>query len=138
MSVLLRITKMCISLSCLTIGGLIYLGFRTETLLMFTWSKWIGMTSFVQSWRTICSNTTLPEWVIFSLPDGLWSFAYILFMDAIWMDYKNPRFIMYASILPTIAIILEFFQLFGLLSGTFDLIDLLCYLSSILFFIIIK
>lgn len=133
-----RLIKVLLSFFSIFAGGLIYLGFRTQTLALFTWADWIGVSSFVQSWRSICSSVDLPEWVRFSLPDGLWTLSFILLLDSIWMDIRNKRFIFYASLLPGIAIILEFLQLIGFLNGTFDFMDLICYFGSILFFLLLK
>ena len=138
MKKLIRSFEIILSITSLTIGGLIYLGFRNESLIMFTWANRIGASVWVQCWRDYCSHMVLPDWVLYCLPDGLWSFSCILFFDAIWMDYKNKRFIFYASILPCIAIVLEFFQLFGILSGTFDPLDLCCYVGAILLFSLLK
>ena len=79
------------------------------------------------------SNTStylkyLPEWVVYSLPDGLWVFSYVTLISAIFGNkiYGNIYGVIFL-ILPMTAILSELAQLFKLLQGTFDLVDLLCY-----------
>lgn len=61
-------------------GGFIYLLYRSLTLRMFSWLKTLGLYQMVLSWRESLGLCHLPNWVIYSLPDGLWMGAYLLLM----------------------------------------------------------
>jgi len=72
---------------------------------------------------------SLGGWVVYSLPDGLWLFSYILLMGCIWNFNLKRSF--YASFpLAFIAIGSELLQILGWVPGTFDVVDLLCYLAA--------
>ncbi|WP_241080666.1 hypothetical protein [Natranaerofaba carboxydovora] len=47
----------------LIIGGLIYIGFRPDTLLMFSWFQFLGIDSVVFVLRDYLSQFDLPSWV---------------------------------------------------------------------------
>ena len=133
-----RFIEVIFSFFCILVAGLIYFGFRPEKLAMFTWAEWLGLRDVIQTYRSVCSTVVLPEWIKYSLPDGLWTISYLLLLDSIWMDSRNRMFMLFALIMPLIAIVLEFFQLFGLLTGTFDIVDLCCYLGAITIFLFYK
>jgi hypothetical protein len=72
------------------------------------------------------------------LPAGLWLFAYMFVIDAVWGKDKNRVSMYFLYVLPLLAVASEFMQFVGLLPGTFDVMDLLSYVSAILLFLIIK
>jgi len=114
----------------LLIGGLIYVLFRALSLLMFSWYKSIGLGEILNGLRksTIPFAENIPEWILFSLPDGLWIFSYVSLMLLIWQNSISKKNISWILITPILAISSELGQLFGLITGTFDLIDLLLYI----------
>ena len=114
----------------LVLGGLIYVLFRTSSLKMFNWFEIIGLKSLTTELRKLSFQFAckIPEWILFSLPDGLWIFSYVSSMLFIWKNSVTTKNIFWISIIPILAIISETGQYFGLLSGTFDSIDLLFYL----------
>ena len=57
-----------LSLFLFFIGGMIYLMFRSESLVMFRWCETLHIREYVDSVRISC---TLPNWIVYSLPDGL-------------------------------------------------------------------
>ena len=77
-------------------------------------------------------------WVVYSLPDGLWLFAYLLIIDAIWNRYDTnvPR--LFITVLPFLALTSEFMQALRLMPGVFDWGDVASYLLAIFLFITIK
>lgn len=108
-------------------GAMIYLLFRPTHLLMFRWLDSIGLMDFVDSIRANQKN--VPEWIIYSLPDGLWMFSYCLFIGCIWdFDIRECLFIL--VILPIYAVTIEIMQYFHLVSGTFDFMDLVVFLTA--------
>jgi len=113
----------------LLVGGLIYILFRTSTLKMFSWYETIGLGELTNNMRKITFQFSdkIPEWILFSLPDGLWIFSYVSLMLFIWQNSVSIKNIFWISIIPILAIGSELGQLFGLVIGTFDIADLLLY-----------
>lgn len=111
-------------------GGMIYILFRTSSLKMFSWYQIIGLDELTNELRkfTFQFADKIPEWILFSLPDGLWIFSYVSLMLFIWKNSVSIKNIFWISIIPILAIGSEIGQLFGLVSGTFDFVDLLLYL----------
>lgn len=116
-------------LLALLLGGLIYISFRTKSLAMFQWFESISLDTAITSIRSITMplEPNLPDWFLFSFPDGLWIFSYISLMLWLWKNDRNPTTIFWIFLLPSIAIVSEVGQLFQLLPGTFDLVDILFY-----------
>lgn len=133
-----RVSEATIGFVALTIGGLIYIQYRSESLLMFDWFRDLNISDFIASIRNNAEESNVYGWVIYNMPAGLWLFAYLLIIEAIWGKDKNFLCMCYLYILPILAIVSELMQYFGFLPGTFDYLDLLSYVSAILLFTIIK
>lgn len=86
-----------------------------------------GVSDMIDALRYTVQDWRISDIVKYSLPDGLYCAAYILFIDAIWHD--DESFIKYyiISLVPLVTIISEILQYFGLVRGTFDIYDLICY-----------
>lgn len=111
----------------LACGCLIYLLFRSKSLNIYQWCNALGLSEIIDSHRYAVSTFVISEWVRYSLPDGLYCAAYILIIDAIWKnDNRLIKFII-ISLVPFITISSELLQYFGLIKGTFDMYDLICY-----------
>lgn len=134
----IRIAEAVIGFVALAIGGLIYIRYRSESLLMFDWFRSLGLTDFIEDFRNNGETSNMYGWIKFNLPAGLWLFAYMFVIDAVWGKDKNHVSTYFLYVLPLLAIVSEFMQLVGLLPGTFDIMDLLSYISAILLFVIIK
>ena len=109
----------------ITIGGLIYVCFRSKTLRFFDWIDKVGFSAVVNEIRSIAYpyKEVLPSWVVNSLPDGLWvySFSAILFFAYKKYFIQNKILLMLPFIL---ILIMEVLQLLDVISGTFDIMDL--------------
>ncbi len=70
----------------------------------------------------------MPKWVIYSLPDGLWMFSCTSLILNVWNNRLNKQSIVWIISMPAIAILSEFLQLFHLIRGTFDILDIASYL----------
>lgn len=127
-----------ISASSLFIGGMLYVIFRSDSLLMFDWFSDFGLNQEVSSLRGLYSNTSLYYWVKFNLPAALWLFSYMYAIKAIWSNQNTQIMRVFLWSLPTGAVLSEFLQLFNLLPGTFDLLDILSYILAIILFIILN
>ena len=133
-----RIVKAILSFFILTLGGLIYIGFRDKSLLMFRWFEQLGISGEVDIFRSLVYSEGVYGWVKNSLPDGLWAFAYMFLVDAIWNGSKSISSYIFIFSLPSFALFSEFLQYFGLLPGVFDWIDVASYSFAIILYIIIK
>jgi hypothetical protein len=114
----------------LTAGGLLYVLYRPmETLLIRLMGR-IGMDACLDRWREAAAAVTPPEWVVYSLPAGLWAMSYVLIVDALTagskMTYKGR--LAAVSIVPLLGMTSELLQAAGLVPGTFDWLDLGFYL----------
>ena len=132
------VIKTFISFSLLLIGGAIYLGYRSGNLVMFQLLNKFGFSDFLNSFRDIGANYSIYDWIKYSMPDGLWLFSYMFLIDTIWDNHKCVSYYIFLWILPVIAIISELLQFIMIVPGTFDIMDLSCYLMAIIIFLILK
>ena len=109
----------------LLIGGFIYIFFRADSLIMFRWFDTLGLTQIIAACRQLTiRHFNLPSWIIFSLPDALWIFAFINLMLIIWKDRFSTNSIFWLLLAPSIGIFSEVGQVVKIIPGTFDIIDL--------------
>jgi hypothetical protein len=118
----------------LIIGLVIYILYRPTSIFFF---NLLNETLFLNILNLRAdfgkSDNFLIKWSIYSLPDGLWLFSFTNTFILLWrFESRKKRWILF-SIPLTISLFHEFFQLIGLISGTFDLIDCFTY---ILFFLL--
>lgn len=118
------------SLFSLTLGTSIYILFRSSSLKVFSWLDLLGINILDSNVRkfALSISKNIPDWVLLSLPDGLWLFSYVCLMLYIWKNSVTIQNLFWISIIPVIALGSEIAQLFGLMQGTFDLMDLLLYM----------
>ena len=127
-SVTQKTSLVALSIMFILIGGFIYLFFRPHTLNMFVWLRIINCEQFFQL-REYNHNLKFLDFLIFSLPDGLWILSLLIILGLIWKKHRI-FFIIYSSFFTGISILFEFFQKFGLIPGTFDIADIIVLLSS--------
>lgn len=125
--------RILLAIITLTLGGLIYYAYRAETLSMFKWAEYLGLERLIACLRDFTSNSRPSEFVVYCLPNALWSASYLLAVDALVATEDHK--LVWGISLPTIAIILEVCQAFNIISGTFDILDLLCFLTPTIIFI---
>jgi hypothetical protein len=113
----------------IAIGGFIYILFREKSLLMFSWFTKIGLDNLIHNIRTIAIwNYQLPDWVIYSLPDGIWVYSLTSLMLIIWYGDVSILKYFWLSIGLIIGLSIELCQLMGFYPGTFDKMDILFYI----------
>ena len=129
----------------LIIGTLIYLLFRSTDLIVFEWLESLGLIDIVLCFRQLIKiyNIELPNWVVYSLPDGLWVMSITFFMSFIWRGFNSPESIFFVLSGFLLSSGMELLQYFKYLKGTFDYVDLIicsiCSMLTILYeFIYIK
>ena len=133
-----RFFRIILSLFLLVMGGLIYVGYREQSLVMFDWARLLRLNEEVENFRGTVKYYSLYDWVKYSLPDGLWLLAYMFCTDAIWNGDKSRVSYIFIFGLPFFALLSEFFQYLWLIIGVFDWIDICSYVLAILLFLIIK
>lgn len=116
------------SILTLLLGGSIYVFFRALSLKMFSWFVSLGINNSILKIRSLTENIKLPDWILFSLPDGLWIFSFISFQLFIWNNKIEKGNCIWLFCLPMVAIISEIGQLVKIVPGTFDSLDLVMYL----------
>lgn len=119
--------KLTIGFVSLLVGGLIYVLFRPESLLMFHALRAMGMMGVVERMRESVAGWQLPEFVVFCLPNGLWVVAYTMLMDVLWRNKSEKVRMGWACLMPVAGCLSEVGQMCGLVPGTFDWVDLACY-----------
>lgn len=128
-----------LSALALFLGGLIYILFRTSEPVFFKWisdtqsGKWFNIIRY----SFLPLNSILENWIVYSLPNGLWAFSYALLITGIWSGNKSwIRYCWMASI-PLLVLSYEFLQLTDIIPGIFCIQDLLLGTAGFLTGIII-
>ena len=123
---------MVFGLLLILLGGLIYLSFRPTTLLLFHTLDRVGLMLLIADWRILTAAYHPSEFVIYSLPGGLWASAYILIIVSLLGKASATVRLAVASLIPLSGIVSELMQGTGLLPGVFDPVDLACYALPLL------
>lgn len=127
----LRILKIIALFLPILLGGIIYILFRTEKLVMFHWFEYLNVTQEICALKSYSNRVILPDWFIYSLPDGLWIYSYTSISLEIWKYSIAKHNFFWIFSIPIIAVLSECFQFFKIIPGTFDFIDLIFYLLGI-------
>lgn len=119
-------------------GGIIYLLFRPSEVLFFRWIRTLGFDSLISSFRQIYFSIKfhLPEWVVYSLPNGLWAFSYALIITRIWAGSKSGISYFWIASIPILVLGYETLQFTGTIPGTFCIQDIALGIAGISFGII--
>jgi hypothetical protein len=88
------------------------------------------------------ANSIWSSMFIFNLPYGIWCLSGLLIVRAVWLKNIKQRSI-YGGIFITIVMSYVVWKLFGIIPGTFDVIDLIimtsfAFLESLIFNLFIK
>ena len=119
-------------------GGTIYVLLRSRQTLLNVLIDATGA-SGVEAAREKASGLTIPEWIIYSLPGGLWSAAYILLIHALTMGERPGRRLLWAGLIPALGIVSELMQQEKLLPGVADRWDVFFYaLPYFIYFVYIS
>ena len=129
-------TKILLILAILTIslGGLIYILLRPTESIFFGWIKTVGLGNELNRLRDLqlFITSTVPEWIIYSLPNGLWAFTYAAIITHIWWRSQSILKFFWIATIPLLVLGYEFLQITELLSGTFCMQDLLFGVAGII------
>ena len=118
----------------IVVGGLIYILFRTESLLMFRWAESLSLTDLITRGRAAAAPLLpyVPGFVLFSVPDGVWVFSATAFFARLWHDGPMWMRAGWIGAAPAMAIGGELGQIVGLVPGTFDVLDMIAYIGATL------
>jgi hypothetical protein len=116
----------------ITVAGIIYIVFRHKSLILFDWLQQLHLMPVVADLRaiTVPMGEALPDWVLFSLPDGLWLLSYLLFVRMVWADGPKRPMWAWAGLGLLVSVGHEVSQAAGLVSGTFDWADMAAYTAA--------
>ena len=112
------------------LGGFIYVLFRAETIRFFKWIDVFKIDLYIQSCREAVTGLKeiAPNWFIYSLPDGIWVYSLSSALLLLW-DGKLTGWLF----IPFLGgVMLEFFQAWNLLTGTFDIVDVFFTISALI------
>ncbi|MGL5089025.1 MAG: hypothetical protein ACRC6Z_06190 [Cetobacterium sp.] len=126
------IYKVLIVLSSFGLGVLIYLLFRSRKLFYYQFIEMLNLDPYVIEVRKIVwvYRKHIPNWVIYSLPDGLWIFSMgvsILHNRYYYKKAQNIFNVVLFSIIG-VEVIQSLYGGHGTFVGTFDLADVICYI----------
>jgi hypothetical protein len=114
----------------LAVGTTIYVLWRTSDLPMFDWAESAGLTQLIEVSRARWGEVKhgLPPWVIYSLPDALWTYALTISICLIWEGREGRSALAWTCLPLVVSVGSEFLQLAGCIPGTFDYRDV--YISA--------
>lgn len=110
------------------VGGLVYCAFRTTDHLLFRWLDAFALAPVIDGLRQAAAPWR-PEntWVLYSLPDGLWLYAFAYAMRSLWTARGEGSLWRAAPL--ALALGSEFAQALSVLQGTFDPLDVATYIG---------
>jgi len=114
----------------LATGSLIYVLWRRESLLVFTWLRAVGCGSLVLGARALLApwRTHLPQFLLFSLPDAFWVYAFTSAIRLIWAGQRRSiNTIFWVAVPSALALGSEMGQFLRIVPGTFDWSDVVAY-----------
>lgn len=117
-------------ISPLIFGSLLYILFRKNNIIFIEWLKNMNLHQNENLFFLI-QYFKLPKIIIYSLPDGLWTFSLINFILIIWKYNINRHSILWLLIAILISLMFELGQLLNYVKGTFDYIDLLFIIIAV-------
>jgi len=106
----------------LILGVFLYVLYRKGDLIIFEWLN-NSYISGLQKYMGIGLKWSfkLPNWIIYSFPDGLWAYALSYTIIIVWNKSMKPVVLVLLTCLLGVSV--EIFQLLKIISGTFDLVD---------------
>lgn len=117
-------------------GTIIYLLWRPDTIVVFTWLDYFGLSAPIESIRVrfIHYLAIIPEWLVFSLPNGLWAYSLSAIISHLW--WNTRQFVLKLAWLSTTGFVVfgyEVLQYMEVVAGVFCYQDLLLCMLGIFF-----
>jgi hypothetical protein len=109
----------------------IYISFRGADMALYSWLH-IDYSNAFFNWLRI-EDIYLPNWMVYNVPDGLWLFSYLLFIESIWDNSSMKWLFVWGMVL--FAYALEILQFANIFLGTGDVCDIFFYSLAILLYL---
>ena len=125
----MKILFILLGFTSLIFGFTIYLLFRSDSIIYFNWINNFFYKDLIQELRqtSLQYKSNLPNWFLYSLPDGLWLNSYMFFILSIrGLEFNLKNNFWFFSI-PILILLHEIGQLLKIFNGTFDIFDLILY-----------
>ena len=128
-----------ITLLALMTGGFIYIFLRPVPPLFFGLLELSGLSGLLDAVRltTLTITPMVPDWVVYSLPQGLWAFAYAVIIMGIWKNRHAWISYLWLSTIPLLVFGFEGLQYTGVVRGTYCLLDMLFGMGGIVLGVIL-
>jgi hypothetical protein len=104
--------------------------FRGKNIILFSYLKLLNLDDLIDSWRMYTKNIHFWGHGIFYLPGGLWLYSYVYAVGMSWHRTINTNNLFWYILPILVAVTSEFGQYFKVIRGTFDWVDVTCYLLS--------
>ncbi len=126
-------TLISLGLLLLFVGGMLYVLFRPQQLLLFHVADAMGLSPVIGQWRQTAAaagdmQSPLAEFIVYNLPAGLWAASYVLITATLSRPLPPPRQYAAVAFIPLLGAASELLQAIHILPGTFDPVDLALYL----------
>jgi len=133
------VSSILLSAIAMLLGGVIYILLRSHEPQFFALFTEIGLGNWLNSVRqsSLSASAILPKWIIFSLPNGLWAFAYSLIIKTIWSGSKSKIKYFWIISIPVLVLGFETLQLTKVIRGTFSIQDIVFGIGGIIIGIIV-
>ena len=116
-----------LTVAALLFGGFVYILWRSSEPVFFNWMDALGLDGWLNHVRihSVSVSRFLPEWFIYSLPNGLWAFAFALCIATTWRNSKSRIKYFWMGAITLLVPGFEILQYFQVIPGTFCFQDLL-------------
>lgn len=117
-------------------GGAIYVLWRPETLVMFSWFAALGLSEPVAHIRALATPAaaSVPQWVYYSLPQALWLLSGCVAIHAVWRNWSSVNAQVWVFAAFAIAAGGEIGQALHVVPGAYDSRDLALILAVFITF----
>lgn len=127
------LSRLFMGVMLLFMGGMLYVLYRPQTLLLFHVAEGLGLTDAISQWRLQAASTWQPaEFIVYCLPAGLWATSYVLIVGMLAQGLPAKRRWTAVAFIPTLGAASELMQAMGIIPGTFDWTDLALYVLPFL------
>jgi len=72
----------------------------------------------------------LPSWFLFSIPAALWMYSTVSWFQLVWGDTRNWFWLGWISLVLFMGMLSEVGQHYGLVPGTFEMMDAVFYFGA--------
>ncbi len=127
------LSTITIGVALLFLGGMLYVLYRPQTLLLFHIASGMGLTDVIDQWRLSAAAVWQPaEFIVYCLPAGLWALSYVLIVGTLAQGLPMKRRWAAVAAIPLLGAASELLQAMSIIPGTFDWADLLLYVLPLI------